>query len=635
MEFQRLNIVQLINNSPITKLSNKFQTKLITKIQNSFTDDQQQLFVASFYSYLDYNSKSDFVINLDDVWKWCGFSRKGFAKTLLVKHFIENRDYKIQKAASAAAEAGHSTLNLGGAGLNKETILMTINTFKKFCLKSSTKRADEIHDYYIKLEELLQEVIMEEAKELQYQLQEKEDLLIEQKEELQEKEELLIQQKEQTQLEKEELLEKTLISQFPRNTQCIYYGTIVNKDSVGGNLVKFGMSNNLPDRIKTHKKTYENFKLKNAFKVTNQIEIENCIKKHPVLKNKIRNLMISDICYRELICIDPCKKEPEFCIEKLESYIKEIIEENQYNIENYKKLLVKNDNMAQEIYTLNEKVKALERENSKLKNKLPSAEEHKLMRHNKNETNGGYSLFAFNCTEQLRYKIGICKTATLNLRQKVYEAIYPETELKLQVKIKHALLEKVNHYLLKKHLCFLNNDTFDGTLDDIQLVFNIISKLEDILTNNDLQNILKILNNEKIEVFMNDPEIPFVKKAKRSIDQIDPVSGKIIASYPSIEAAGKALHLTTGTAIGVALRNKTLCKGFLWRYSGISKEDQMKDQPVIKINCSTAEQQKFPNIASAAQDAKVSAPGLRNRILTNVHVNGYHWIFNTTATHYN
>ena len=31
--------------------------------------------------------------------------------------------------------------------------------FKSFCLKAGTKKADEIHDYYIKLEELIQEVI--------------------------------------------------------------------------------------------------------------------------------------------------------------------------------------------------------------------------------------------------------------------------------------------------------------------------------------------------------------------------------------------------------------------------------------------------------------------------------------------
>jgi hypothetical protein len=43
MDFQRLDIVQLIHNSPIAKLSNDFQTKLVTKIRDSFTEDQQQL----------------------------------------------------------------------------------------------------------------------------------------------------------------------------------------------------------------------------------------------------------------------------------------------------------------------------------------------------------------------------------------------------------------------------------------------------------------------------------------------------------------------------------------------------------------------------------------------------------------
>ena len=173
MDFQRLDIVQLIHNSPLTKLSTEFHTKLLNKIQESFTDDQQQLFVASFYSYLNYNSKTDFVINLDDVWKWCGFARKGFAKTLLVKHFTNDIDYKIHKAASEVTEAGPCTRNLGGAGLNKETILMTINTFKKFCLKAGTKKADEIHDYYIKLEELMQDTLKEESEELRTQLLEK------------------------------------------------------------------------------------------------------------------------------------------------------------------------------------------------------------------------------------------------------------------------------------------------------------------------------------------------------------------------------------------------------------------------------------------------------------------------------
>ena len=56
----------------------------------------------------------------------------------------------------------------------------SLNTFKKLCLKSNTTKTDEIHDYYIKLEELLQETINEETNELRNQLQEK-TLLINEK----------------------------------------------------------------------------------------------------------------------------------------------------------------------------------------------------------------------------------------------------------------------------------------------------------------------------------------------------------------------------------------------------------------------------------------------------------------------
>ena len=37
----------------------------------------------------------DFVINLDDVWKWVGFSSKANSKHLLEKQFIIDKDYKL------------------------------------------------------------------------------------------------------------------------------------------------------------------------------------------------------------------------------------------------------------------------------------------------------------------------------------------------------------------------------------------------------------------------------------------------------------------------------------------------------------------------------------------------------------
>ena len=114
--------------------------------------------MSSFFGYINYNQSTDFVIDFDRIWKWLGFSRKEHCKVLLEKHFIINIDYKIitnkihKKAATEVAVAAIFTKNLGGAGQNKEKILMTIKTFKKLCLKSNTKKADEIHDYYIKLE---------------------------------------------------------------------------------------------------------------------------------------------------------------------------------------------------------------------------------------------------------------------------------------------------------------------------------------------------------------------------------------------------------------------------------------------------------------------------------------------------
>ena len=56
---------------------------------------------------------------------------------------------------------------------------------------------------------------------------------------------------------------------------------------------------------------------------------------------------------------------------------------------------------------------------------------------------------------------------------------------------------------------------------------------------------------------------------------------------------------------------------------------------VIKISCLNGEKIFFKNISDAAKDIQISAPALRRRILTQVHVNNYHWTFDKTACHYN
>ena len=55
---------------------------------------EQQLFLSSFYCYLKYDKLNDYVIDLDNVWKWLGFSTNGHSKYLLEKQFIVDKYYK-------------------------------------------------------------------------------------------------------------------------------------------------------------------------------------------------------------------------------------------------------------------------------------------------------------------------------------------------------------------------------------------------------------------------------------------------------------------------------------------------------------------------------------------------------------
>ena len=170
-----INIVKLIEENPNSKLSKTYQCRLINKIKDNFSTEEQKLFIASFYCYLNYK-KNDFVIDLDDIWEWLGYAYKQKGKELLEKHFILDIDYELVFTRSGKNSNG---------GRPKEKFMMNIKTFKKMCLKANTEKANEIHEYYIKLEETLHEVIDEESNELRKQLEETNDELKESYKEVQ------------------------------------------------------------------------------------------------------------------------------------------------------------------------------------------------------------------------------------------------------------------------------------------------------------------------------------------------------------------------------------------------------------------------------------------------------------------
>ena len=90
-----LNFVALVETNPIVRLGQTYNNKFVNKIKETFTEAQQQLFVASLYCFLNHHPINDYVIDLDNIWKWLGFSQKVHAKTCLEKHYHNDNDFKI------------------------------------------------------------------------------------------------------------------------------------------------------------------------------------------------------------------------------------------------------------------------------------------------------------------------------------------------------------------------------------------------------------------------------------------------------------------------------------------------------------------------------------------------------------
>ena len=142
----------------------------IMKVQMS--SEQEQIFMISHYLYLQHGSDSTkFVVDFDNVWKTVEFTRRDNAKRILVKHFTEHIDYKnIAPHFGGASLEAHNVKNIltyqsGQAtneqkihgGQNKETILLTVDCFKNFCMIAATPKAKVIRSYYVKMENIMHE----------------------------------------------------------------------------------------------------------------------------------------------------------------------------------------------------------------------------------------------------------------------------------------------------------------------------------------------------------------------------------------------------------------------------------------------------------------------------------------------
>ena len=415
-----MDIVEMIENTPITRLSSTYQCKLLEKLKERFTEKDEQMFITSFYSYLNYNSRTDYVIDFDTVWEWCGFTQKISAKKLLEKHFIKDQDYKCLLYQTEEQRKGRG-------GKNKERIMLTINAFKLFCMKAGTKKAEEIHEYYVKLEETLHEVIKEECSQLREELLEKTKKI------------------ENNESEKKRLREKTILEQFPNNVQCVYYGIIENKSGKNESLIKFGHSNNLRERVAKHKKTFQEFYLINAYKVENKLQIENSIKTDSYLRTLRRTITINDTSQTELLSIQ------DISLDEIDNKIKKIIDSIEFNPENYNKILHENKKIKREYTLLLDKYNVLlKKKGEPIKEISLKVEKIRVKKYNKQKD--GY------------YHIHEKKYEKLNgSRNEVWENIAYRTTGGL---IKEDLLENQNGKIISK------NKHIDSTANNHLAAYN-------------------------------------------------------------------------------------------------------------------------------------------------------------------
>ena len=109
--------------------------KKYSTIPNQFIDD----FFKIIKNYNDFDNL--FYINLDVVTRWVN-QKKSNIKRTLVKNFSKNIDYSIEKIEV-------------GRGKPKENILLKSSTFKKLCMMLNNKKAKEVREYFLKVEETL------------------------------------------------------------------------------------------------------------------------------------------------------------------------------------------------------------------------------------------------------------------------------------------------------------------------------------------------------------------------------------------------------------------------------------------------------------------------------------------------
>ena len=155
-------------------LATQTDNELSSLLRAELSSEEQRLFLDGFQAYLQHDPRKDFVVDLDDVYQWLGFSRKDPAKRTITTQLTEGVHFKtINNAPRLLHRSVEQTSGRGGH--NKETTMMTVHGFKQLCMAANTDKARRVRDYYIAMEEVLFEYTRRKMIERETLLEAKEE----------------------------------------------------------------------------------------------------------------------------------------------------------------------------------------------------------------------------------------------------------------------------------------------------------------------------------------------------------------------------------------------------------------------------------------------------------------------------
>ena len=258
---------------------------------NKYNYQINKIYIDKFWSNI--NNK-DWIYVDDQLIEWIGFNiSTGKAKfsNIIKENFIIGIDFKVYNyeklnrifhSPTGADENNEEILTYKDKlkNIHNRTthIILSPKCFKKSLMMIRTEKANQIRDYYVDIEELCLEFN-------KYLLQNKDK-----------------------ELEKNNKILKEISknhSVMTENMIISYIGkSVLYLARIGPNEIKFGITNKIEERIKTHHRNFDIFEIIYVTICYNNREIENLLKQYAKDNNKLFSKTINGKNYTELISVD-------------------------------------------------------------------------------------------------------------------------------------------------------------------------------------------------------------------------------------------------------------------------------------------------------------------------------------------